>query len=152
MNGVHDMGGMHGMGPIDPEPNEPVFHEPWEAGSHPEAGLADVLFSQFLLGTADLREILVDARGIVVTGATTSHTSTITCATTAPTGNRRSNESSLPMHPCSTMCCWTPVRARRRARAACTTFRPRLGALTPWDCSARMLSELMKALDLQFRQ
>ncbi len=30
MNGVHDLGGMHGMGPIDPEPNEPVFHEPWE--------------------------------------------------------------------------------------------------------------------------
>jgi nitrile hydratase subunit beta len=30
MNGVHDMGGMHGMGPIHPEPNEPVFHEQWE--------------------------------------------------------------------------------------------------------------------------
>ena len=30
MNGVHDLGGMHGMGPINPEPNEPVFHEPWE--------------------------------------------------------------------------------------------------------------------------
>ena len=30
MNGVHDMGGMHGMGPIEPEPNQPVFHEPWE--------------------------------------------------------------------------------------------------------------------------
>ncbi len=30
MNGVHDMGGMHGMGPIEPESNEPVFHEPWE--------------------------------------------------------------------------------------------------------------------------
>ncbi|MEE8117555.1 MAG: nitrile hydratase subunit beta, partial [Gemmatimonadales bacterium] len=30
MNGVHDMGGMHGMGPIEPERNEPVFHEPWE--------------------------------------------------------------------------------------------------------------------------
>jgi nitrile hydratase len=30
MNGIHDMGGMHGMGPIDPEPNEPVFHERWE--------------------------------------------------------------------------------------------------------------------------
>ena len=27
MNGVHDMGGMHGFGPIDPEPNEPVFHD-----------------------------------------------------------------------------------------------------------------------------
>jgi nitrile hydratase len=31
MNGVHDMGGMHGMGPIAPEANEPVFHERWEA-------------------------------------------------------------------------------------------------------------------------
>jgi nitrile hydratase beta subunit len=31
MNGVHDMGGMHGFGPINPEPNEPVFHERWEA-------------------------------------------------------------------------------------------------------------------------
>ena len=30
MNGVHDMGGMHGMGPIKHEKNEPVFHEPWE--------------------------------------------------------------------------------------------------------------------------
>ena len=30
MNGVHDMGGMHGMGSIEPEPNQPVFHEPWE--------------------------------------------------------------------------------------------------------------------------
>ncbi|MBV8173741.1 MAG: nitrile hydratase subunit beta [Verrucomicrobia bacterium] len=31
MNGVHDMGGMHGMGSIQYEKNEPVFHEPWEA-------------------------------------------------------------------------------------------------------------------------
>jgi len=30
MNGMHDLGGMHGMGPIDPEPSEPVFHAPWE--------------------------------------------------------------------------------------------------------------------------
>ena len=30
MNGVHDMGGMHGMGPIQVEKDEPVFHEPWE--------------------------------------------------------------------------------------------------------------------------
>jgi len=30
MNGVHDMGGMHGMGPIEREPDEPVFHESWE--------------------------------------------------------------------------------------------------------------------------
>lgn len=31
MNGVHDMGGMHGMGPIEHEENEPVFHASWEA-------------------------------------------------------------------------------------------------------------------------
>jgi nitrile hydratase beta subunit len=31
MNGVHDMGGMHGMGPIVYERNEPVFHTRWEA-------------------------------------------------------------------------------------------------------------------------
>jgi nitrile hydratase len=31
MNGVHDMGGMHGMGPIQREKNEPVFHARWEA-------------------------------------------------------------------------------------------------------------------------
>jgi nitrile hydratase beta subunit len=31
MNGVHDMGGMHGMGPIEYERNEPVFHTRWEA-------------------------------------------------------------------------------------------------------------------------
>jgi nitrile hydratase len=30
MNGVHDMGGMHGFGPVVPETNEPPFHEPWE--------------------------------------------------------------------------------------------------------------------------
>jgi nitrile hydratase subunit beta len=30
MNGAHDMGGMHGMGPIEPEANEPVFHHEWE--------------------------------------------------------------------------------------------------------------------------
>jgi nitrile hydratase subunit beta len=30
MNGVHDMGGMHGMGPIRAEADEPVFHEAWE--------------------------------------------------------------------------------------------------------------------------
>ena len=30
MNGVHDMGGMHGFGPIEIDPDEPLFHEPWE--------------------------------------------------------------------------------------------------------------------------
>lgn len=30
MNGIHDMGGMHGLGPIERETNEPVFHARWE--------------------------------------------------------------------------------------------------------------------------
>jgi nitrile hydratase subunit beta len=30
MNGVHDMGGMHGFGKVEPEANEPVFHAPWQ--------------------------------------------------------------------------------------------------------------------------
>ena len=31
MNGVHDMGGMHGFGKVESEPDEPVFHAPWES-------------------------------------------------------------------------------------------------------------------------
>jgi nitrile hydratase len=30
MNGPHDMGGFTGFGPVRPEANEPVFHDPWE--------------------------------------------------------------------------------------------------------------------------
>jgi nitrile hydratase beta subunit len=30
MDGVHDMGGMHGFGKVEPERDEPVFHEDWE--------------------------------------------------------------------------------------------------------------------------
>jgi len=31
MNGVHDLGGMQGFGPVRYEKNEPVFHEAWES-------------------------------------------------------------------------------------------------------------------------
>jgi nitrile hydratase beta subunit len=31
MDGIHDMGGMHGFGKVEPEENEPVFHSEWEA-------------------------------------------------------------------------------------------------------------------------
>src|SRR5262245_59611416 len=34
MNGIHDMGGMHGMGPIEYETDEPVFHAPWEGRAY----------------------------------------------------------------------------------------------------------------------
>ncbi|MGB6538927.1 MAG: nitrile hydratase subunit beta [Xanthobacteraceae bacterium] len=30
MDGIHDMGGMHGFGKVEPEKDEPVFHAPWE--------------------------------------------------------------------------------------------------------------------------
>ena len=30
MNGIHDLGGMAGFGPIEPETDEPVFHAEWE--------------------------------------------------------------------------------------------------------------------------
>ncbi|HLZ69208.1 MAG TPA: nitrile hydratase subunit beta [Dehalococcoidia bacterium] len=31
MDGIHDLGGMHGFGPVVREANEPPFHAPWEA-------------------------------------------------------------------------------------------------------------------------
>jgi nitrile hydratase beta subunit len=30
VNGAHDLGGMHGFGPVELEPGEPVFHGDWE--------------------------------------------------------------------------------------------------------------------------
>ena len=30
MNGIHDLGGRHGMGPIDIDPEQPIFRADWE--------------------------------------------------------------------------------------------------------------------------
>jgi nitrile hydratase len=30
VNGVHDLGGLEGLGAVDPSPDEPVFHSDWE--------------------------------------------------------------------------------------------------------------------------
>jgi nitrile hydratase subunit beta len=30
VNGIHDLGGMDGFGPVEVEPDEPVFHHAWE--------------------------------------------------------------------------------------------------------------------------
>lgn len=40
MNGIHDLGGMHGFGPIGAERDEPTFHEKWEGRA---AGMVDIL-------------------------------------------------------------------------------------------------------------
>src|SRR5215218_3394909 len=45
MNGVHDLGGMHGFGPIVREANEPRFHAPWEARVFGIAELSDDFFN-----------------------------------------------------------------------------------------------------------
>ncbi len=29
MNGLHDVGGMHGFGPVIPEAEKPIFHAEW---------------------------------------------------------------------------------------------------------------------------
>ena len=47
MNGVHDLGGMDGFGPVEVEPNEPVFHEPWERSVF---GIAAAVFAQGIAG------------------------------------------------------------------------------------------------------
>ena len=38
MDGIHDLGGMQGFGPVEVEADEPVFHEPWEGRSFPLTG------------------------------------------------------------------------------------------------------------------
>jgi nitrile hydratase len=44
MDGIHDLGGKQGYGPVVVEPDEPVFHEAWERRA------ARVVFGSFMLG------------------------------------------------------------------------------------------------------
>lgn len=50
MDGVHDMGGVNGFGPVRVEPNEPVFHEPWEP----------IGYSLIFLGAGELKAFTID--------------------------------------------------------------------------------------------
>ena len=43
MDGVHDLGGMQGFGPVEREDKEPVFHAHWEAEVLAMIGIADKL-------------------------------------------------------------------------------------------------------------
>lgn len=52
MNGVHDLGGMHGFGPVVREANEPVFHADWERWTF---RLAAALFARRSLKVDELR-------------------------------------------------------------------------------------------------
>jgi nitrile hydratase len=50
MDGIHDLGGMSGFGPVEVERGEPVFHERWEA----------IAFALNALGIAVLTEYNAD--------------------------------------------------------------------------------------------
>jgi nitrile hydratase len=52
MNGIHDLGGMDGFGPVEPEVNEPVFHHEWEKTVF---GLSVVAMAQGLVNVDEFR-------------------------------------------------------------------------------------------------
>ena len=55
MNGVHDMGGMDGFGPVVPEQNEPVFHADWERRMY---GLAALAMRSMQVNTDEFRHAI----------------------------------------------------------------------------------------------
>tara|TARA_Y100000780_G_C13594039_1_gene381843 strand:- start:14 stop:754 length:741 start_codon:yes stop_codon:yes gene_type:complete len=67
MNGIHDMGGMHGFGVVPIEDKEPVFHEPWEGRVF---GLAFAVNRQGLLNPEGMRLFLESLEPSFYIGAT----------------------------------------------------------------------------------
>jgi nitrile hydratase len=55
MNGVHDLGGMENLGPVEVEPNEPVFHHEWERRTY---GLLNTLIGTGYFQVDDARRII----------------------------------------------------------------------------------------------
>jgi nitrile hydratase len=55
VNGIHDMGGMHGFGPVVREENEPYFHAPWERTVN---GLQQATRLQRLFNVDELRRAI----------------------------------------------------------------------------------------------
>jgi nitrile hydratase subunit beta len=55
MNGIHDMGGVHGYGPIVREENEPVFHHEWEGKA---LALARVALAGGLFNLDEFRHVM----------------------------------------------------------------------------------------------
>jgi nitrile hydratase len=62
MNSTHDVGGMHGFGPVVREENEPVFHDEWEKGVF-AANIA--LIVQGVMGPVDPYRHAVERMGNV---------------------------------------------------------------------------------------
>jgi nitrile hydratase beta subunit len=55
MDGVHDLGGMIGFGPVEREVDEPVFHEPWEGRVF---AMASAALMASLMNTPELRHAI----------------------------------------------------------------------------------------------
>jgi len=55
MNGIHDLGGMDGFGPVEMEANEPVFHQPWETRVF---GLVAAIAAQRVARTGEFRHAI----------------------------------------------------------------------------------------------
>src|SRR5919198_493201 len=55
VDGIHDLGGMQGFGPVEVETGEPTFHERWEGRVYGMTGLAMV---QGLLNTSEFRHAI----------------------------------------------------------------------------------------------
>jgi len=55
MNGVHDMGGMHGFGPVQYEGPPSRFHDPWEGRAY---GMVQALMRLRVFNTDELRRAI----------------------------------------------------------------------------------------------
>jgi nitrile hydratase subunit beta len=67
MNGVHDVGGMQGFGPIRRETNEPVFHADWE-GRVLAMNLAMAAWGKFVVDNRRyVRELIPPAQALAMT-------------------------------------------------------------------------------------
>jgi nitrile hydratase subunit beta len=55
MDGVHDLGGMIGFGPVEREVDEPVFHEPWEGRVF---GMTSAALMAGLMNTPEFRHAI----------------------------------------------------------------------------------------------
>jgi nitrile hydratase len=57
MNGVHDLGGLDGLGAVNPEPAEPVFHSDWEKRVFAMAASSGLNLDQFRDGIEQLHPV-----------------------------------------------------------------------------------------------
>lgn len=55
MDGIHDLGGMQGFGPVEVEPDEPTFHERWEGRVYGMTGMATL---QGLVNVSEFRHAI----------------------------------------------------------------------------------------------